>query len=648
MALQRIPQPNRSSGPVSTTLIHGKIRRAALLIACLLMLFGQVNGRGEETTMQPIAATAVKLHGEIGRRIDLTVQRNVLALEDEGVFREKFLKPFLKVDGKRIHSKEVWGDYVGLGQHLEGVVRLAAYTRNERLLKLKDDYFQLLLASQDPDGFIGWCDGQERNERPWIIHEACYLVHALVTDAQCFNEKRSLTGARKLMDWILANAPLSKQGVHQIGLASASVRLYAVSPDERYVNWLRDVEGLIQPSKTSAPAGNGAAAKPGFHVYTDLELTCAQLELMPAFPDRTAYSTHWLTSLSSLFVQGGMLLPGTCTGTGEWGEYWNFQQKGEKFSETCATCYLIRLMHLMLANQGDSFYGDVMERAIYNGLFAAQSPDGRKLHYHVPFTGPREYFSVDTYCCPNNYRRLLGQLPEMIYYQNKEGIAVNLYESSIMNFKQRGAEVQLIQTTDYPSSGTVKIEVKPARPVDFRLSLRIPRWCPEAVVVVKGELPQTVKGGQFHAINRTWQPGDVVELRMPLPWRWVKGRMLQEGRVALMRGPVAFCFKPVNVEGYQDPKEGYKLSEEDYRRNLVLDLGSLTEPIKDETLRPNGLCAKVKAWSLRQPLFQDPDMTLILKEFIDPNGQAIYFVPNDRAKGNVVDDELIGLNVRRW
>jgi len=252
------------SANTSTALIHGKVLRAALLIACLLMLFGQVNGRGEETMMQPIAATAVKLQGEIGRRIDLTAQRNVLALEDEGVFREKFLKPFLKVDGKRIHAEEVWGDYVGLGKHLEGVVRLAAYTRNGRLLKLKDDYLQQLLASQDPDGFIGWCDGQERNERPWIIHEACYLVHALVTDAQCFNENRSLTGARKLMDWILANAALSKQGVHQIGLTSALARLYAVSPDERYLNWLRDVEGLIRPSKTSASAGKGAAVNRNF------------------------------------------------------------------------------------------------------------------------------------------------------------------------------------------------------------------------------------------------------------------------------------------------------------------------------------------------------------------------------------------------
>lgn len=36
-------------------------------------------GRREANALQPIPATAVTLHGEIGRRIDLTVQRNVLA-----------------------------------------------------------------------------------------------------------------------------------------------------------------------------------------------------------------------------------------------------------------------------------------------------------------------------------------------------------------------------------------------------------------------------------------------------------------------------------------------------------------------------------------------------------------------------------------
>jgi len=98
-----------------------------------------------------------------------------------------------------------------------------------------------------------------------------------------------------------------------------------------------------------------------------------------------------------------------------------------------------------------------------------------KLHYHVPFTGLRS-ISRSIHTVAQQLSRLLGQLPEMIYYQNKEGIAVNLYETR-HEFQARRAEVQLIQTTEYPSSGTVKIEVKPP-PVNFRLSLRIPAGAP--------------------------------------------------------------------------------------------------------------------------------------------------------------------------
>jgi len=82
----------------------------------------------------------------------------------------------------------------------------------------------------------------------------------------------------------------------------------------------RDLRHAGSEKRWKPPLIHEISVKASFHVYTDLELTCAQLELMPAFPDRSAYSRHWLTSLNSLFVQGGMLLPGTCTGTGEYGE----------------------------------------------------------------------------------------------------------------------------------------------------------------------------------------------------------------------------------------------------------------------------------------------------------------------------------------
>ena len=71
-----------------------------------------------------------------------------------------------------------------------------------------------------------------------------------------------------------------------------------------------------------------------------------------------------------------------------------------------------------------------MERTIYNGLFAAQSPDGRQIRYYSPFDGPRAYFDKDTYCCPNNYRRIVAELPAMVFYRAHGGVAVNLYESA--------------------------------------------------------------------------------------------------------------------------------------------------------------------------------------------------------------------------
>lgn len=626
----------------------------------------------EDKYLHPVRITDVKLSGEIGRRIDLTIQKNIIAMDDEGVIKDKFLKPFIKVDGKRIYSNDVQGDYVGLGKTMEAMARLAAYAHNERLMRMKNDYFDILYANQDEDGFIGWADGKERNEKLWVIHEACYLIHCFITNYECFNDERSLHAAQKLADWILDNITKSKFGINQIGLPSALTRLYEVTQDQRYNHFLRDVLKLYGNSPQAknsdllVPMGDAGTCSPvavekvdngidnpGAHVYSDLEPSCAQVKLLMLLPDGTMDSARWKTSLDALLVRGGVLLPGTCTGTGEYGEYWNFQQKGEKYSETCATCYLIRFMHLMMQYKGDSLYGDVMERAVYNGLFAAQDPNGRKLCYHTPFTGPREYFSMDTYCCPGNFRRVIGELPELIYYRSNDGVTVNLYESSQAHFQYQKIDVHLIQTTDYPSDGKVKIELKSAQPIEFSLSLRIPRWCQKAVIAINDEKAQEVSGGKFHTIKRTWKTGDTVELQMPMPWRWVKGRMLQAGRVALMRGPVVFCFNPNNIKVDETSKPDFiafngkerKMLDYDYQRNIIIDAATIEGPVKEDTLRPNGRTAKIKAWSTLRPICFGPDIEITLKEFIDFSGQATYFAPKDSAGLNSVDDELIGAGI---
>ncbi len=587
-----------------------------------------------------IPIRAVQLNGELGRRIDLTIEKNIFALEDEGVFRKKFLKPFLKVQGKRIYSDQLYGGYIGLGKHLDAVTRLAAYTGDDRLTCLKDEYFGLLIASQDADGFIGWCDGQERMEKLWVLHEASYIIHALLSNAHYFQDADSMQAARKLTQWIINNAAQSKLGIHQVGFPTALVRLYTMTGDERCLDWLRHV-GCIMDEPHQSLMLDSSDSRPIVHVYSDLEFSCAQAGLMKHISDPSAYSDHWRVSLKSLFNLGGMHLPGTCTGSGPYGEGWNYRQKGEKYSETCATCYLIRFMHLLMQAQRDSFYGDVMERAIYNGLFAAQDPGGRKLYYHIPFTGPRTVFMADTYCCPNNFRRMISELPEVVYYRDQDGLLINMYERSTVKFEYAQTPIELVQDTDYPSSGKVDMTINLSQPVEFTLSLRIPRWCLQAEVRVNKGQVYHVQGGQFYPIQRTWRKGDTVQLRMPMSWRFVKGRMVQAGRAALMRGPVVFCLNPANLEFLDTPPGGERMQDFDYQRNLILDTSTIGQPQKDESLRPGGLAVQMKAWSTMIPLDWEPDVRLTMKEFPDPCGQVTYFVLENSLNANVTNDGLI-------
>jgi hypothetical protein len=275
-----------------------------------------------------------------------------------------------------------------------------------------------------------------------------------------------------------------------------------------------------------------------------------------------------------------------------------------------------------------------MERLVFNTLFGAQSPEGRRIRYYTPFDGPRRYFETDTYCCPNNYRRAIATLPQLIYYRVDSGLAVNLYTASNAEVAlERGLTVKLEQETEYPSGSQVVLRVDPSHPAPFPLWLRIPAWCPNPNVSVNGQPSQpAAASGRFLVLQREWKAGDQVKLDLPMNGRWVKGRQAQAGRVALMRGPQLFC---LNRARHAELK-GVDL------RLLVFDPASLEGPISNDSVRPGGLAFRVKAWKpgAWYPL-EKPDFTLTLTEFPDPEGEATYLkVPNPQDS-RLAGDELL-------
>ena len=123
-----------------------------------------------------------------------------------------------------------------------------------------------------------------------------------------------------------------------------------------------------------------------------------------------------------------------------------------------------------------------------------------------------------------------------------------------------------------------------------------------------------------------------------MPWRLVKGRKAQAGRVAVMRGPVVFCL---------NRKRHKNLANMDLRL-ITIDSASIEGPVEDDTVHPNGMACKLRAWGPGSWYpFTKANLELTLTEFPDPGGEAAYFnVPNPNAQ-ELTDDELILVSPRK-
>ncbi|MCP4259222.1 MAG: hypothetical protein GY774_17195 [Planctomycetes bacterium] len=602
--------------------------KTVLTSLVLLFIFVTINSICAAEKLSPINIDRVKIDGEIGRRIDITINNNVLVLDAD----KDFLLPFQRRNRQ--------GGYIGLGKFIDSLVRFAAHTKNEKVLSLKKHIVYETIKTQEKDGYIGICVSQKRMWQLWDIHEMAYIVLGLASDYKYFKEQSSLKAARKLADYIIRRWSVDPNRetndwisvyVATTGLEEAMLALYEQTGEKRYLDFCINSRKLPD---WNTELIEGRWGNLEGHAYYHLCHCLAQLRLNKLQPN-PGLMNQSLETFDFLVRQDGLLVPGLCG----YQECWHSNQQGFfKLGETCSTAYLVRWLDELLQIKGESIYGDVMERAIYNGLFAAQSPDGRRLRYYAPFEGPRVYFDGDTYCCPCNFRRIIAELPGMIYYRRNEGLAINLYaESSTVLKIRKDLSLEVHQETDYPNSGNVVIRLKPSKPSHFPLYLRIPRWCDKANITINGDKTKmSAEGGSFFMVSRRWKAGDEVRLQMPMSLRLIKGRKSQAGRVAVMRGPMLFCLNPER-QGDFDPE---------IMRLMWLDPTSVKLSGKDDSIRPDGLICEAKFWNPNNyNAVSKANIKLTLTEYADPDCKATYFlVPNPEVDA-LTDDELLEIGI---
>ncbi|MEI7938506.1 MAG: beta-L-arabinofuranosidase domain-containing protein [Verrucomicrobiota bacterium] len=572
----------------------------------------------------PLSLRDVQVGGEIGRRIAITITNNLLVLDADSAF----LQPF--------KTRTAKDGYIGLGKLIDATVKLAVQSGDVRVLELKRHLVAETLKTQESDGYIGTMAPPYRVWGLWDTHELGYIIWGLLTDYHYFGEQRSLAAARKAADYLIqrwasmpANWGKDSDVAPHVAFTGLERTMLALGRQTGAASYLSFVVQTRQLPEWDLPIVVGRRSGIEGHIYAYMARSLAQLELYRTQPNRRLL-VQADRALDFMLRHDGLLITG---GTGQC-EIWTDDQDGRgDLGETCATAYQLRVYDSLLRLKGDARMGDLIERTIYNALFAAQSPDGRRLRYFAPVEGERVYWQTDTYCCPCNYRRIVSELPAMVFYLAQGGVAVNLYTPSQAKLSV-GNDVPLAirQETDYPNSGRIQLRLDPARPVKFPLQLRIPAWARGASVTVNGEpAAGAVKPGVFFTLKREWKPGDQVCLELSMPWRLVKGRQRQAGRVAVMRGPQLFCLNP-GQNSTLAKLDGVELG------YLALDPASLADPVENGAVRPGGLGCRVQAWKPGFGLGKKGDLSLTLTEFPDPDGKATYFRLRDFSAA--VDDEL--------
>jgi DUF1680 family protein len=235
------------------------------------------------------------------------------------------------------------------------------------------------------------------------------------------------------------------------------------------------------------------------------------------------------------------------------------------WNETCAAYGNAVWNHRLFLRHKDAQYIDVMERVLYNALLVGVSLKGDRFFYQNPLMsyGDYERFEwINVPCCPPNVVRMIASIGEYIYATNSaDDLYVNLFVGSDAEVKLAEGTVKIRQETRYPWDGNVKLHVEPESSSSFTLHVRMPGWARGSVlpgdlyefVSASSEQPALHVNGEtapleiergYAKLERSWRPGDVVELSLPMPVRQVRARPEVKddlGRVALQRGPLVYC-----------------------------------------------------------------------------------------------------------
>lgn len=541
----------------------------------------------------------------LGKRVH-TVLNNTLSYQWEALNDQVPDAPKSgSVNNFRIAAGETTGEHYGpvfqdsdLAKWTEAVSYSLALQNNDELKIHLDEAINLVVKAQKEDGYLNtyftikepsgrWTNIRDKHE----LYCAGHMIEAAVANYEVTGNKALLNVACRLADHIYSMfgpEPTKRHGYpgHE-EIELALVKLYHSTNERKYLDlahyFIRErgkapyyfkieamargeakLDELWDPSKleyfqahvpvTEQEAiGHAVRAMYLYSGMADVAMETGDEALMQAC------RRLWDDVVKrKMYITGGI-------GSTSFGEAFTFAYdlpNDTAYTETCASIGLIFWAQRMFKMEQDAKYIDIMERALYNTVFAAMSLDGRKYFYVNPLevwpkachkredhrhvkTERQKWY--DCACCPPNIARLLTSIGKYAYAldEDKNTLFVNLYMDGQIEFNLNDKGITLKQDTVYPWDGNTSFTVASNTTVAFSLALRIPDWCKKWSIKINGQEIQEYETNKGYAmITRTWGKNDKVELTLDMAVMMMRANpevRADAGKVAIQRGPIVYC-----------------------------------------------------------------------------------------------------------
>lgn len=433
------------------------------------------------------------------------------------------------------------------------------------LARKLDETIALLAAAQLPDGYLNsyfqvaepgqrWTNLQHQHE----LYCAGHLFQAAVAHRRATGDERFLAIAVRFADHIDATFGPGKQsgtcGHPEVEMAL--VELYRVTATRRYLDlaryfldergnkrfsgWPHDAtyyQDHVPVRDASTVAGHAVRQLYLMSGATDVYLETGEGALLDAM--KRQYRD---LALHKLYLIGG-------AGSRHEGESFggSYELPNDRaYCETCAAIALVQWGWRMLLATGQGAFADLVERALFNNVLAGVSLDGMRYFYVNPLLSRGSVERPEWHgcaCCPPNVMRTLSSVAHLFASDDARGVQIHQYAPLDLRTDEGFA---LRVGTRYPWDGVVVVEVLAADGEERAISLRIPAWADGAPLAVNGErqAPNSVDG--YEVVARRWEPGDRIELRLPVEARFTRAHPRADATrasVACERGPLVYCFE---------------------------------------------------------------------------------------------------------